>query len=356
MKQTSDTAKSLCLTPANSPVPDASGNWLSPFASIRLLLPLAGLFALVGLAFLSFTAFRADRELVQAPVLSSVDVASGDELVSLLKEEGLWEITGNFAVPRLILSSYPANIGKLPPEAKKRAFLNALLPTALMAMDEVEKERLALSAVLAKIPGGQREVLLSEPLDRWAGTLSRDEIDVLMVLGFKYRTERIGELVKRVDVVPLSLLLAQAALESSWGGSRIAREGNNLFGVVTWGANAVEPVVNADGSGQRYANYDSILESVRAYIIMLNRLPSYEHFREIRSRSQNPLEMVEGLRNYSERREAYIADLKVVMIGNDLDRYDGYSLVLPPLTRSRNHDLWALLAQPFNRASRLTAI
>lgn len=355
MKQPSGT-RLLHSTPSNSPSSDGSGDWRPTFTSTRLLLLLVCLLGLGGLAFMPLTAFRASREMVQVPVLNSVTVASGDELISLLKEEGLWEITGNFAVPRLILSSYPANIGKLPTQAKKKAFLNSLLPAALLAMGEVEKERQTLAAILAKIPGDQRELLLSEPLDRWAGALSKEEIDVLMVLGLKYRTDRAGELVMRVDVVPLSLLLAQAAVESSWGGSRIAREGNNLFGVVTWGDNAVQPLVNGDGSGQRYANYDSILESVRAYIVMLNRLPSYEHFREIRSRSRNPLEMAEGLMNYSERREAYIGDLKVMMVGNELNRYDGYFLALPPPPPPRNHDFWSLLVKPFNLTPRLTAV
>lgn len=355
MKQPSDT-RLVDSSPSSLPAPDGSGAWRPTFTSTRLLLLLAALMGLVGLAFLPFTAFNASREMVPVPLLDSVNVANGDELISLLKEKGLWEITGNFAVPRLILSSYPPNIGKLAPEAKKKAFFNSLLPAALLTMGEVEKERQTLYAVLAKIPGDHRELLLSEPLDRWAGTLDKEEIDALMVLGLKYRTDRAGELVKRVDVVPLSLLLAQAALESSWGSSRIAREGNNLFGVVTWGDNAVEPPVNGDGNGQRYANYDSILESVRAYVVMLNRLPSYEHFREIRSRSRNPLKMAEGLRNYSERRDAYIGDLKEMMVGNDLNRYDGYFLALPPLPQPRNHDLWSLLAQPFNWASRLAGI
>lgn len=311
----------------------------------------AGLVMLISAVSLAFAFLHAGREMVKAPVLSSVNVASGDELISLLKEKGLWEITGSFAVPRMILSSYPANIGKLDTEVKKRAFFNSLLPAALMALDEVEKERQALRAVLAKIPGDHGELVISEPLDNWAGTLSKQEIDTLMVLGLKYRTDRAAELVKRIDLVPLSLLMAQAALESSWGSSRIAREGNNLFGVVTWGDDAVAPPLNGDGGGQRYANYDSIMDSVRAYIVMLNRLPSYEHFRVIRSRSRNPLKLAEGLRNYSERREAYIGDLKEVIIGNDLNRYDGCFLALPPLPQPQKNDLFYVFARLFKHES-----
>jgi Bax protein len=338
------------------PDPDGSCDCRPSFNPTRLLLLLAVLFVLIGLASLTLTPMRNGRELVKTPVLSPVNVASGDELISLLKEKGLWEITGDFAVPRMILSSYPANIGKLDPDVKKKAFFNSLLPAALVAMGEVEKERQTLRILLAKTSGGHRELLISEPLDSWAGALSKQEIDTLLTLGMKYRTDRAEELVKRVDLVPLSLLLAQAALESSWGASRIAREGNNLFGVVTWGDDAVAPAINANGSNQRYANYDSILDSVRAYIVMLNRLPSYEHFREIRSRSRNSLKLAEGLSNYSERRGAYIGDLKEVMVGNDLNRYDGCFLAMQPLPQPRNDSLFSAFARRLNLGSQLAAV
>lgn len=328
--------------------PDGSADCRPTFTSARLLLLLVGLVMLISMVFLSITALHASREMVKAPVLSSVSVASGDELISLLKEKGLWEITGNFAVPRMILSSYPANIGKLDTEVKKKAFFNSLLPAALMAMGEVEKERQTLRIILAKIPGDHSGLVISEPLDNWSVTLSKQDIDTLMVLGLKYRTDRAEELVKRIDLVPLSLLLAQAALESSWGSSRIAREGNNLFGVVTWGEDAVAPPVNGDGGGQRYASYDSILDSLRAYIVMLNRLPSYEHFREIRIRSKNPLKLAEGLINYSERRGAYIGDLKSLMIGNDLNRYDGCFLAFPVLPQPRKDGFLSAFVRQLN--------
>lgn len=355
MKNSSETSFNRPSVPPLS-APDDLGDFRPTFTANRMLLLLACLMVLVGIVFLPFTALRPSREVVKAPLLpNSVNVASGDELISLLKEKGLWEITGDFAVPRLILSSYPANIGTLNPEAKKKAFFNSLLPAALVAMGEVEKEKATLRAVLARIPRGSRELLLSDSLDLWAGTLTKPEIDAVMTLGLKYRTDRVEELLQRVDLVPLSLLLAQAALESSWGSSRIAREGNNLFGVVTWGDDAVAPLSNGDG-GHRYANYDSILESVRAYIIMLNRLPSYDHFREIRSRSRNPLKLAEGLRNYSERRGAYIADIKDVIVGNDLDRYDGCFLATPPAPKPMDNGLWAVLGRRFNLGRQPTLI
>ncbi|NTV12554.1 MAG: glucosaminidase [Desulfobulbaceae bacterium] len=317
-------------TSANLDLPETYRAGWYTITPAKLLLLLISLGGVLGLGLLPYTSFRSGHAVVEAPAQTAVNVASGDELIVLLKEKGLWEITGHFAVPRLILASYPANIGSLDTEAKKKAFFNSLLPAALVAMAEVEKEKESIHTILTKIPGGYQDLVLSASLDTWAGTLTKQEIDTLLCLAFKYRTDRAEELIKRVDVIPLSLLMSQAALESSWGSSRIAREGNNLFGVLTWGDDAIALPANGDGNGHRYADYGSILESVQAYIVMLNRLPSYEHFRELRSRSHNPLKLAEGLQNYSERRRAYIVDIKEVIVGNDLSRYDECFLALPP--------------------------
>lgn len=332
-------------TSLNSPENSSCRQIITPAKLILLLLFLAGL---IGLGLLPYISFRSGHRVVEIPAPQPVNVSSGDELIFLLKEKGLWEITGRFAVPRMILASYPANIGSLDTEAKKKAFLNSLLPAALVVMGEVEKEKESLHTILAKIPGGTRELVLSAPLDTWAGGLSKQEIDTLLILGLKYRTDLAAELVKRVDVIPLSLLMSQAALESSWGSSRIARQGNNLFGVQTWGDDAIAQSSYANVGGHRYADYGSILESVQAYVVMLNRLPSYERFREIRTHSQNPLALAEGLKYYSERRRAYIVDIKEVIVANDLSRYDKCFLATPLPAAPRNVGLMSVVARRFH--------
>ena len=346
MPNTNDTGLDRRAVPP-SPEPAFFRPFRPSLAPGRILLLLAVMMIPVFLTLLPFLVKESELPQGQALLAGPVNVTSGDELIGLLKEKGLWEIAGNFAVPRMILSSYPANIGALDPEAKKKAFLNSLLPAALVAMAEVEKEKESLHAILVKLPADSWERLLTEPVDVWPVVLGKPESEELFALCRKYRTDRVDELLKRVEVVPISLLMAQAALESSWGGSRIAREGNNLFGVVTWGDDAVPPPGGSDGSGQRYASYGSILESVRAYVVMLNRLPSYQRFREIRSRSRDPQKMAEGLKNYSERRSAYVGDIKEVMLVNRLDRYDGCFLAQPAAPPARADgplgDLWKRL-------------
>jgi Bax protein len=261
---------------------------------------------------------------------SVIRVESGDELVNLLKENGLWEISGKTPVPPLILSSYPGNIDELGSDAKKNVFLNSLVPVALVALAEVEKEKLALHEILAKFPGGYRNLEFSDEYDIWGQELSREEINFLLFLTRKYRTTRAKQLVNRVDVVPLSLLLAQAALESSWGTSRFAREANNLFGIWTWGEKGLIPLDREEGMTHKVAIYDSILDSIRAYLTMLNRLPPYLQFREIRRKSRNPLKLAEGLVYYSERGDSYVWELQNLIESNNLHRYDDCYLVAIP--------------------------
>lgn len=259
-----------------------------------------------------------------------IDVESGLELVDLLKEKGLWEIAPKAAIPPLILSGYPADIDMLDVDLKKRAFLHSLLPAALVALDEVRREKEALADILAKLPGGWQSLTFSEDFGSWGRVLSTEEIDFVLLLCRKYRTKRARQLVSRVDGIPLSLLLAQAAIESSWGSSRFALEGNNLFGIWTWGDKGIVPSGRDEGKTHKVAIYDSILDSVRAYIVMLNRLPHYRQFRKIREQTRNPLRLAEGLLSYSERGDAYVWGVQFLIESNDLHRFDECFLLKSP--------------------------
>ena len=260
-----------------------------------------------------------------------VKVESGTDLVDLLKENGLWEINGRIGVPPLILSSFPDNLDDLEIETKKKVFLNSLLPAALVALGEVAREKESLRKILDRFPGGYQDLDFSKDFGAWARVLNMDEIDYLLSLTRKYQTTRARQLVNRVDGVPLSLLLAQAAIESSWGSSRFAREGNNLFGIWTWGDKGMIPFDREDGMTHKVASYDTILDSIRAYLSLLNRLPYYLPFREIRRRSRNPLTLAEGLLFYSERGEGYVGELQNFIESNDLHRYDDCYLLNGPV-------------------------
>ena len=348
MKQTSDT---IIADPYQSPFPPLSGEVMQreqqerqPAAAIsfggrevdgvnvQAYLALGLLLIVALVATLHFNP-ALPKDLVYPDRQSVVKVESGSELINLLKENGLWEINGKTAVPPLILSAFPENIDELEIDVKKKAFLNSLLPAALVALAEVDREKQTLHEILAKFPGGYQNLVFSNDFGSWGRVLSMEEIDFLLHLTRKYRTNRAQQLVNRVDVVPLSLLLAQAAIESSWGSSRFAREGNNLFGIWTWGDKGLIPYAREDGMTHKVAMYDSILDSVRAYLTMLNRLPHYLRFRQIRRQSRNPLKLAEGLLYYSERGDSYVWELQNFIESNGLHRYDDcYLAPFPPST------------------------
>jgi uncharacterized FlgJ-related protein len=258
-------------------------------------------------------------------------VSTGEEMIGLLKENDLWQMDEKGQVSPLLFASYPDNIEAFTTSIKKRVFFHGLLPVALTALNEVRNEKIALRAILAKFPKGSQQLTFSNDYGAWGRVLTIDEIEFVMMLARKYRTNSAVEMAKRVDLVPLSMIMAQGAIESSWATSRFANEGNNLFGIWTWSGKGLVPKDRDDGKGHKVAMYDSILDSVRAYILTLNRLPAYRDFREIRKRTMNPLKLADGLLNYSERRDIYVWEVKKFIQYNNLRQYDKCFLVDKPI-------------------------
>lgn len=136
-------------------------------------------------------------------------------------------------------------------------------------------------------------------------------------------------LLRRVDVVPPSLALAQAANESAWGTSRFAREGNNYYGHWCFVAGCgLVPDSRPEGARHEVAAFDSALHSVQRYIRNLNSHEAYTELRlkreQLRDNGQpiTGLELAEGLGRYSERGEAYIEELQSMIRFNNLDELD----------------------------------
>lgn len=141
--------------------------------------------------------------------------------------------------------------------------------------------------------------------------------------------EVIRQLENRIDIIPPSLALAQAALESGWGTSRFARQGNNLFGMwcYTPGCGIV-PKRRPAGATYEVKAYPSPRESFLDYIENLNSNPAYASLREIRQslrESGKPvtgLSLADGLVRYSQEGWTYIGKVKTMIRSNNLEGYD----------------------------------
>jgi Bax protein len=268
----------------------------------------------------------------------SIKVGTPRSLMLQLKALDLWEIEERefSEVPPVVFTNFPNRLNELNIDARKKMFLHSLLPVVMIAMAEVQGERVALQMALEKL-GNDSTIIFSDENPDWQERLSDKEKIFIRTITEKYRTHQAGELLDRVDVLPVSLVLAQAAFESFWGTSRFAKQGNNLFGMWTWGKQGIIPARREPGKTHKLAVYDSIFDAVQIFVLTLNRLPAYENLRKIRQNSMDSMTIADGLLHYSERGEDYIADVKTIIQYNELTKYDsfvlGNSMNLPPAVK-----------------------
>lgn len=204
-------------------------------------------------------------------------------------------------------------------ESRKSAFFNWLLPVV-----EAENER------LLSLRG---EIIALHDKQQSGEVLDRHERELLVTLAERFESpvtdpgepRFFSQLLTRVDQVPASLALAQAAWESGWGTSRFARAGFNLFGHwCTEPGCGLVPGRRAEDAAHEVAVFRDVRESVRKYLVNLNSHRAYREFRAHRAALRNqgrPLTgpaLVDALDDYSERGTAYVNDIETLMLANNL--------------------------------------
>jgi Bax protein len=146
-----------------------------------------------------------------------------------------------------------------------------------------------------------------------------------------FTADEMMKLKRRVDIIPPSLALVQAAIESGWGSSRFAREGNALFGQWTTGEG-----LKAQGSDARLAAFATPTKSVAAYCLNLNTHRSYTQFRHARAEMRQKGTTIDGvnlagyLDRYSEKGEAYTRLIKDMIQRDGLEIADTAQLSKGP--------------------------
>ncbi|MBW7470510.1 glucosaminidase domain-containing protein [Marinobacter sp. M216] len=219
---------------------------------------------------------------------------------------------------------------------KKAAFFSFLYPRIVLANSRILIERDYLDSLAGKST-------LSEDEQQWLAA----QADRLRVEAEPGSDEQFSLLRKRLDVIPPSLILAQAANESAWGTSRFATKGYNLFGQWCFSKGCgLVPRGRVEGASHEVAKFSSPYRSVRAYIQNLNRHPTYQALRDIRlkdRRDDDPLsgvEMAQGLLGYSERGEDYVKEIRSMIHYNNLSFYDNdFRDVISDLTPDRLQEL-----------------
>ena len=113
---------------------------------------------------------------------------------------------------------------------------------------------------------------------------------------YKIKNSDISELKIRMDIVPVSIAIAQAAIESGWGTARFALEGNALYGQWTWSDNGLKPLDNDENTNHKVMRFKILTASIKAYKKNLNTHSGYIKFREARAKLRNKNEKVTGLK------------------------------------------------------------
>lgn len=225
-------------------------------------------------------------------------------------------------VPPFILETLPTDlhsIGRI--SEKKRLFFLSLLPMVLLANDDIRDQRQKLQDLLETY--------------NQVGFLTPDETDQLHDLKEDYGVkgdvledaDLRRKLLARVDVIPPSLVLAQAATESAYGTSRFARRANNLFGEWTFiPGTGLVPADRPEGATYEVRRFPSVAASLKSYMKNINTHWAYRDFRRKRAQLRaagKPLrgiDLAEGLERYSTRGPDYVNELRQIIRRNRLTR------------------------------------
>ncbi|NVK17070.1 MAG: glucosaminidase domain-containing protein [Methylocystaceae bacterium] len=232
-------------------------------------------------------------------------------------------LNGQNAVPRVFVRSLPYDLSMLKQaEERKSMFFRTLLPLVLKINEEILANRAKVWALRHRLNIGLE--LKAEDRIWLDAAFSR----------YRVKPGKFDTLLTKLDMVPPSLILAQAAEESGWGTSRFAREGNALFGQWTFNPKdkGIVPLGRPAGKTHRIKSFDDLAGSLRSYIRNLNSHKAYAPLRQMRKQMRRKGQEFDGYRlagtldKYSERGEEYIVSIQSIMDKNDLRRFDGATL------------------------------
>ncbi len=206
---------------------------------------------------------------------------------------------------------------------RKQAFIAYLSPYVMAETKRFLKEREELEKLYAKYIEGE-DLTYNEA--RW---LRMKAVQMRVSVGEKINMFSFYDLRRRMDVVPPSMVIAQAAIETGWGTSRFFKEGLSLFGQQCYNQGCgIVPRNRNEGSLMEVQKFDTPLDAFRAYLENINTHRIYAHLRYMRmhmrvaGKELQGKKLANGLTNYSEIGEKYNGRVKDIIAQNDLDKYD----------------------------------
>jgi len=253
---------------------------------------------------------------------------SASTINQLFKDEGynLKDIRRNKLVKPITIDVLPSEIKSIENSKKrKELFIKIVLPLILEENKKIKLERKTLFSILNKNSNSQEERNWLKSKFKQYGVANRD-LTTLKI---------------RMDEIPVSLAIAQAAKETGWGTSRFAQQGNALFGQWTYHGKGIKPAGADVEDKHKVMKFKILKASVRAYQRNLNTHKSYKKFRKVRAiqrdvyGSLNSLELANYLDKYAETGLEYTKILKKIIEQNKLTDFDD-AKILPNSQREKN--------------------
>ena len=242
------------------------------------------------------------------------------------EDYNLKDIRKNKLVKPIKIDILPSEIKSIENTKKrKELFIQIVLPLILEENKKIKIERKTLFSILNKNSNSQEERNWLKSKFKQYGVVNSD----------------LATLKIRMDEIPVSLAIAQAAKETGWGTSRFAQEGNALFGQWTYDGKGIKPAGSDEDDTHKVMKFKILKASVRAYQRNLNTHKSYKKFRKVRAiqrdvyGSLNSLELANYLDKYAQTGNEYTKILKKIIEQNKLTDFDD-AKILPSNQREKN--------------------
>ena len=259
------------------------------------------------------------RKNVDEVILPNLNLKT-ETVLNLFKdvEYDLGKVRSQKLVKPIYFTQFPRDLDALQStKLKKETFIKIVLPLIV-----AENERII----------ADREKLLVLKDKKFTTELEKQWLRQKL-LEYKVKKGDLKELLVRMDIIPTSIALAQAAKESGWGTSRFALEGNAIFGQWTWSGQGIAPLDRESNKNHKILKFPILRASVKAYQNNLNTHKSYSKFRQKRSslRDKNKkikgLELTETLNNYAQTGSEYTKKLNQIIKQNRLMDFEPVRLV-----------------------------
>lgn len=214
-------------------------------------------------------------------------------------------------MPTLFVENLPTDLNTLPVAQKTSGFIRLLLPTIKTVNKRIMDVRTKVIALSA------------QPKSQWTKA-EQVWMDNLMTSYF-VKSQRIDDLLLRVNVIPVGMVLAQGIDESGWGTSHFAVNGNSLFGEHL--SSKGGKYLTTPGGHVKVAAFDNLFEGTAHYMYNLNTTSAYKELWVLRQKlvEENKLsghELVQSLSHYSTRGQAYVDNLRALIQYHQLDSFD----------------------------------